>query len=79
MAEEDRRAAFAKPYAVTDEALEAQEGDERQLSLSDLKGSRETRGFKEWQPKGRQPGEDTTGRPAPAPARRGGIGAGPSE
>lgn len=50
----------------------------RELTLEDLKGSRASRDFPEWQPKGRQPGEDTTGQGAPAPPQgRRSIGAGP--
>ena len=74
MADEVREEAFDGP--VTPEQLEAEEGSKKQLSLSDLKGSRRTRGFQEWQPKGRQPGEGNQG--GPAPRRRGGVGAGPT-
>lgn len=50
----------------------------RELTLEDLKGSRTSRGNPEWQPKGRKPGEDTTGGPVPAPPSRRATGAGPT-
>lgn len=74
MADEVREEAF--DGLVTPEQLEAEEGSKKQLSLSDLKGSRRTRGFQEWQPKGRQPGEGSQG--GSTPPRRGGVGAGPT-
>ena len=73
MADEVREEAF--DGLVTPEQLEAEEGSKQQLSLSDLKGSRRTRGFQEWQPKGRQPGEGSQG--GSTPPRRGGVGVGP--
>lgn len=65
-----RTEAFVPDADVTDTTKE--------LTLSDLKGSRVSRGNPEWQPKGRQPGEDTTGKSAPAPPSRRATGAGPT-
>lgn len=49
-----------------------------EMTLMDLKGARARRGFPEWQPKGRKPGEDTTGKGAPAQPSRRSTGAGPT-
>lgn len=67
---DDRSKAFEPGTDVTDTTKE--------LTLSDLKGSRVSRGNPEWQPKGRQPGEDTSGKSAPAPPSRRATGAGPT-
>lgn len=69
---DDRKAVFV---AADEEDLK-DPGTE--LTLEDLKGSRSSRGNPEWRPKGRKPGEDTTGGATPAPPSRRATGAGPT-